>query len=135
MLACKGSQIEIKIIDVQRQKGTCDCGLFAVAFSTALANGIQPERLEFEQDRMRKHLYSCFNQDALCMFPASRREPQATVQSTDIIEIYCTCRMPEMPPMVECFHCSEWYHTDCVHVPKIALDDTSVEWFCCNCLP
>ena len=135
MLACKGSQIEIKIIDVQRQKGTSDCGLFAVAFATALANGIQPERLEFEQDRMRKHLYRCFNQDALSMFPASRREPQATVQSTDIIEIYCTCRMPEMPPMVECSHCSEWYHTDCVHVPKIALDDTSVEWFCCNCLP
>ena len=83
------------MIDVQRQKGTCDCGLFAVAFATALANGIQPERLEFEQDRMRKHLYRCFNQDALSMFPASRREPQATVQSTDIKEIYCTCRMPE----------------------------------------
>ena len=35
--------------------------------------------------------------------------------------------------MVECSQCRQWYHTDCMNVPKIALDETDVDWFCYNC--
>ena len=99
----------------------------------ALANGIEPGKLKFKQDAMRNHLYRCFNKGELRMFPATRRDVQATVRSTDFIEQFCSCRMPEMSPMVECSQCRQWYHTDCVNVPKIALDETDVDWFCYNC--
>ena len=34
-------------------------------------------------------------------------------------------RMPEIPPMVECAECKEWYHTECVTVPMEALENSS----------
>ena len=43
LLACKVKQIDIRMMNVQLQNRSCDCGLFAVAFATALANGVQPE--------------------------------------------------------------------------------------------
>ena len=53
ILACEDNQIDILYIimmDVQCQEGTCDCGLFAVAFATALANGIEPGKLKFKHE-------------------------------------------------------------------------------------
>ena len=35
-------KIIVNVMDVQKQAGGCDCGLFAIAFATALANGKQP---------------------------------------------------------------------------------------------
>ena len=32
--------------------------------------------------------------------------------------------------MVECSQCRQWYHTDCVNVPKIALGESDVNRFC-----
>ena len=44
------------------QEGYSDCGLFAIAFMTALANGKLPGGgggTFFEQDAMRDHLMQC----------------------------------------------------------------------------
>ena len=68
-------------MDVQRQDGSFDCGLFAVAFATALANGIEPGKLKFKQD-------SCTGVGELRMFPAIRQDVQATERSTDFIELF-----------------------------------------------
>ena len=35
-------KIIVNVMDVEKQAGGCDCGLFAIAFATALANGKQP---------------------------------------------------------------------------------------------
>ena len=53
-------EISLEFVDVTVQAGTYDCGLFAVAFATALALGIRPEEFQFNQPEMRKHLYQCF---------------------------------------------------------------------------
>ena len=42
MLTSEQAQIDVKMMNVQRQEGGSDCGLFAIAFATALVNGIQP---------------------------------------------------------------------------------------------
>ena len=97
-----------------------------MAFATALANGIEPGKLNFKQD-------SCTGVGELRMFPATRQDVQATERSTDFIKLFCSCRMPKMSPMVECSQCRQWYHTDCVNVPKVALDETDVDWICYNC--
>ena len=48
--------IQVRYIDVQMQEGYSDCGLFAIAFATALANGKQPGGCFFDQATMRGHL-------------------------------------------------------------------------------
>jgi hypothetical protein len=42
-------------MDTQMQYGTADCGIFAIPFAVALANGEQPGAYEFDQQKMRKH--------------------------------------------------------------------------------
>ena len=44
----KEPQIEVLHIDVQQQRNTKDCGLFALAFATALCSGQEPRHLSFE---------------------------------------------------------------------------------------
>ena len=53
-------EISLEFMDVPVQAGTYDCGLFAVAFATALALGRRLEEFQFNQQEMRKHLYRCF---------------------------------------------------------------------------
>ena len=51
-------EISLNFIDVQKQRGTCDCGLFSLAFATCLVNRCLPERQLFEQNKMKTHLYN-----------------------------------------------------------------------------
>lgn len=135
LLSSHEEKIIVKMMDVQMQAGGCDCGLFAIAFATALTCGIQPGECTFKQGEMRKHLYKCLSRGELSMFPLlkSRLQRDVGVKSKDHIELFCTCRMPEIPPMVECSKCKEWYHVHCVEVPQAALDNSSLEWACPAC--
>ena len=45
--------ISLQFVDCQVQKGTNNCGLFSIAFATALANELHPESLSFKQNEMR----------------------------------------------------------------------------------
>ena len=52
-----------------KQIGPFDCGLFAIAAATALAFGINPVQVRFEQTAMRNHLFNCFETGELEVFP------------------------------------------------------------------
>ena len=120
--------------NVQLQAGGSDCGVFAIAFVTALANNNNPCECCFKQDAMRDHLRHRLESGKLTMFPVvERRMPRKLVRHVDIIELYCSCRMPKVPPMVECSKCKEWYHTNCVTVSKRALENQNIDWYCKNC--
>ena len=133
LFATPAPRISLQFVDCQVQKGTNDCGLFAIAFATALANGLHPESLSFKQGEMRQHLRTCLITGKMTMFNAVSRKVGKRIKSTDEIPVFCNCRLPEMMPMAECSKCKEWYHTDCVFVPQAALDYASVEWFCTFC--
>ena len=45
-----------KVVEMQKQDGGKDCGLFAIAISTAIAYGVDPISLHFNQAAMRNHL-------------------------------------------------------------------------------
>ena len=116
------------------EAGGSDCGVIAIALATALANNINPYECCFKQDAMRDHLWRCLESGKLTMFPLVKcRMPRKVVRHVDIIELYCSCQMPEVPPMVECSKCKEWYHIKCVSVPKRALENQSIDWYCKNC--
>ena len=59
----------IKMVECQKQDGTTDCGLFSIANATAIANGIDPMKLNYIQGDMRMHLLQCFRQGLMTIFP------------------------------------------------------------------
>ncbi len=40
--------VKLNFVNVQKQKGGSDCGLFAIAISTAISNGLNPARIIFD---------------------------------------------------------------------------------------
>ena len=60
--------------NLQIQKGSMDCGLFAIAYMTTLANGKDPSVLSYEQSKMRGHLIDCFAKGKLIPFPTTHNK-------------------------------------------------------------
>ena len=54
---------------VGKQRGSVDCGLFAIAIAYELCRGNDPSNVVFQQEEMRRHLYNCFEQRHLTSFP------------------------------------------------------------------
>ena len=65
----KCSSNDINMIPVQRKIGINDCGLFAIAFATAIAFDRDPRKEVFDQKRMRDHLIQCFENMKMECFP------------------------------------------------------------------
>ena len=61
----------MKLMQIQKQVGGKDCGLFAIATATAIAFGADPTRLVFNQASMRRHLAQCFTDKVITLFPVS----------------------------------------------------------------
>ena len=57
-----------EITEVQKQHGTADCGVFAIAFATAIRFR-QKLDVPFNQGLMRHHLVQCFEKSACLPFP------------------------------------------------------------------
>ena len=58
-------------VNVQKQSGIKDCGLFAIAMSTALLFNIDVTAIYFHQLEMRHHLHACFKTGLMSPFPSS----------------------------------------------------------------
>ena len=65
----KSIKLIITVSCIQKQKGTTDCGLFAIANATAIAHGKNPNKLQFKQESMRAHLLDCFDHKNMSLFP------------------------------------------------------------------
>ena len=110
LLATRKPAIPLKYVDVQMQSGANDCGLFAIAFATALCSGELPGKYVFEQSAMRGHLMKCLAAGEFSMLPVRKlRRSSKRIKSTSAIKVYCDCRMPELPSssMVQCIKCRE----------------------------
>lgn len=104
------SSLDITVVLQQRQIGTSDCGLFCIANAVALANGIDPSTVSWDQDRMREHLHNCFEQRKVEMFPHEVKQIPCTT-SHYVVSIYCVCyRHIHGAQMVLCSTCKNWFH-------------------------
>ena len=63
------TEVALKFACCHKQKGGADCGLFAIAFATAIAFGKQPGKLKFIQEELRGHLVTCLNKGGMSLFP------------------------------------------------------------------
>ena len=55
-----GKMLSLELVRMQRQCGSKDCGFFALRVCTAIAHGIDPSKIKFDQYKMRHHLITCF---------------------------------------------------------------------------
>ena len=108
--------VDLQVMDVQMQCGTCDCGLIAIAFTAAIVFGAHPEQsVIFDQQQMRRHLkllWQCFWQqkiDVPCV--KTHRGTAGRTKSNGSVSVYCVCRLPEMADTQYILY-KEWYHTD-----------------------
>lgn len=58
----------IDLVQVSRQTGGLDCGVFAIAISMALALQQDSAVITFDQPAMRPHLVACFQKRQLSLF-------------------------------------------------------------------
>ena len=115
---------------VQQQKGTCDCGLFAVAFAFHVASGGDSTDLTLDQTKMRSHLKRCFEKKLLSIFPTTSERVVRSKPTNIVIPVYCQCRCPDsMDEMIQCDRCDSWLHFRCARVRRAPAG----QWFCSVC--
>ena len=66
-------QLNVIVSRIQRQKGSYDCGLFALATATCIAVGVDPVTQTWDQNKMRAHCNDCIQNERASLFPASTR--------------------------------------------------------------
>ena len=132
LLASSEPSITLQFEPSDRQLNGNDCGLFALAFCTALCAGNDPQGLRFDQKAMRQYLLRCLTQGHMEPFPC-KGIIQTAVAKTYQFSIYCTCRTQEAGNMVECEKCQEWYHQECARVSKHVWKKGSIPWVCRYC--
>ena len=134
MLVAAENSVTMVNQKVQLQTNGNDCGLFAIAFATDICFGTNPVGRSYEARSLRRHLVDCIESQHMSPFPhTERRVPFHKTAKTLTVPIYCVCRLPnDNKPYVQCDHCSEWYHLDCVHVPEKAVEHKE-SWFCVKC--
>ena len=95
--------IKFRHVAVQKQDGGQDCGLFAIAFAFALANGLQPHNfLSFAQSKMRAHLAQCLKLGYFTDFPITRTNRTKEKFEVYEVKVVCYCRSIEYVKMIKC---------------------------------
>ena len=129
------NSVRIHLANIQRQPNASDCGLFAIACATELANKKDPTHCWWNVHQMRQHLKNCLEEGTIEPFPLQkpRRIPIGRVLKKSMEElVYCVCRMPNdrSIPMIACDSCKAWFHQKCVSISK---DMKAKNWLCYNC--
>ena len=116
---------------VQVQRGSTDCGIFAIAFVTSLCYGEDPVQTNYVQHELRSHLLNCLERRHLTTFlRQSQKRSSVKARSEVKIELHCSFRLPESGKMLQCNSCSKWHHFDCIWIPK---DLKNLPWLCRTC--
>ena len=128
--------VTTNVVNVGRQEGVRDCGLFAIAMAYDLCAEVDPVTREYEQSELRSHLHSCFNNKMFKPFPSTVCNIEKRTLFEVSIKVHCKCRLPEEGKwMVCCDNCNVWYHGGCVPVPTEVRNDkwNKVPWQCPQC--
>ena len=123
-------QLTVHIMNIAKQSGATDCGLYAVAIMSSLALGKDPCSTVFKKEDLRTHLQSIIEKEQITEFPyTQRRKVKSRILRTEVFDVYCNCRMPDNgSKMVCCDNCNKWFHGTCVE-----YTDNRKNWYCTEC--
>lgn len=86
MLLHAGDTVTFINEKVQKQIGSADCSLFALAFTTDLYQGLDPMNQSYDQALMRQHYVTCLESANVTPFPKTlRRVPSHVVQNKTLV--------------------------------------------------
>lgn len=127
--------IEVTIPPVQQQSNGTDCGVFAIAFATALCYQLNPVSLKFNRQVIRAHLWDSIQNGYLGIFPFEEASSKEVDRSLTI-QVYCDCHLPYNPNknrMAECSECKQWFHKKCQQIPDKVFKFERFKWQCKDC--
>ncbi len=86
-------QHTIKYVKTQHQKGSSECGLFAIAntFAVAIQNGLSPEYLKYDQNSRRGHLMQTLQNMFMSPFPAGKADRKNGIRKEKLY-VCCCCK-------------------------------------------
>ena len=135
---CSSDVLTIKMVDVDLQKNSSDCGVLSIAIAFDILSARAPCVASYDPELIRQHLCECLNNCCLSPFPALSQRSLTDIKykfETNL-ELYCVCRMPELPgdKWVECEACSQWFHRKCIDIPNAVFDRRIKQpWECPQC--
>jgi hypothetical protein len=87
LLKTPKKEMSYLVKNCQRQSNGFDCGVFAIAFATSLANGEDPATRLYDPKQLRTHLSECMTTGEMTLFPSyvSRRTRcRETVEKVEV---------------------------------------------------
>ena len=131
LYADNSKQLLVTVPTIQQQKGSSDCGLYALAVATAIAAGISKKTQSWNQQLMRAHCFKCIVEENVTPFPINITRGQRTWKlprsQQFIINLVCDCNLPlyaylgdtdsSVKHTFQCDVCGDWYHNECVGFP------------------
>ena len=73
LVQSKEQSLRIQLMNVAKQSGSVDCGLYALAILTSLLLNTDPTIIVFESDEMRPHLVQILQCGKVSMFPIRKQ--------------------------------------------------------------
>jgi polycystin 1L2 len=82
----------------QKQGNGYDCGVFAIAFATSLANREDPSSLLNDTTLLRDHLRTCIDSGKLTPIPSNIIHPRTREEKIRREKVFCYCRRTKYKP-------------------------------------
>jgi len=140
LLFFEGKEIVIDWAAVQRQRGSSDCGVFAIAFATELCWGFNPSSRVYDQLQLREATVNCFKNRSMVPFPGTQKSVhRGSMIKSEKFSVYCKCRQPWFKNderMAECIRCKEWFHQshDNIKDTVFSMNHTTYVYVCNKCV-
>jgi hypothetical protein len=134
-------ELEIRVVNVARQRDYKSCGLYAIANAHALLMGKDPRNFVYSHKAMREHLAQCFENKFMEPVPIECfRTVRKSFVKIQNFPVFCICRKVcgnLKEDMVQCSFCSEWYHTVCIGMGDNSFDlhrkERTLDYTCQAC--
>ena len=120
-------------MNVQKQSGSRDCGLFAIAMAQSLCNNEDPFDKTYMQSDLRGCLKDSMEAGVMKSFTAKQTRRKYRYHTVLHIDIYCKCRGIEEGLMIQCERCNRWYHKECCHADDSYFAVEDLKWTCNSC--
>lgn len=94
MVCTKNLKFRVRVANLTKQSGNLACGLYAIAYITHLAFGLDPSLLVFKQGSLRSHFVECIEHQIISPFPILREHRQLAIGNIITVEVHCYCQCP-----------------------------------------